>query len=163
MSKIPKESSESRQEFMKRLEYQKGFTKKQMINSAMITFLIAALFLVVSFLFNGLLISSWVAKVEAAVAAQGEPPKFITILDIAIKSLSVIFFFFFCFISIGNLQEARGYIMTWKEMVILGVLSLFQASINWTVFLVSFIGVALILGYVYLIQLKMEKQTQTEV
>ncbi|MHA1776222.1 MAG: hypothetical protein DRO88_11965 [Promethearchaeia archaeon] len=131
--------------------------KLHMFNSAKISYILALVFFIISFLFNGILINPWVNLVEnASSAANG--PTFVGVLDILIKSLSIILFFLFGFISLGNLQELRGYIVTWKEMVVLIVLSLFQATINGTVFLISTIGVIIILVYFYFMQAKISDE-----
>lgn len=131
--------------------------KLQMFNSAKISYILALIFFIVSFLFNGLLINPWVELVENATSAA-DGPTLLGVLDIIIKSVSIILFFIFGFISLGNLQELRGYIMTWKEMAILVVLSLFQATINGTVFLISTIGVIITLIYFYFIQAKISDE-----
>ncbi|MCF2138954.1 MAG: hypothetical protein K9W44_02715 [Candidatus Lokiarchaeota archaeon] len=134
-------------------ENQRMNLKLQMFNSAKISYILALIFFIISFLFNGLIITPWNDLVQNA-ASSAEGPTALGVIDIAIKSVSIILFFLFAFISWGNLQELRGYIITWKEMVVLIILTLIQATINGTVFLISTIGVIIILVYFYFIQAK---------
>ncbi|MHA1856574.1 MAG: hypothetical protein ACTSYY_11055 [Promethearchaeota archaeon] len=158
MPKIKKDKK-SKEEKLKNLEISKAEAKRSMFSSSIITYLIAAIFLVISFIFNGNLINVWVEKITNAqsVIDEGGAPSFIYVMDIIIKSFSVILFFFFTFISIGNFQEYRGYIMTWKEMLILLIITLLQVSTNFTIFLITFVGIILCITYFYFIQGKIEK------
>ncbi len=158
MPKIKKEKK-IREEKLKKLEIRKTKVKSTMFSSTLITYGLAALFLAISFIFNGSLISGWVQKiVEAQIVIDGEgAPSFIYILDIIFKSFSVILFFFFIFISIGNFQEFRGYIMTWKEMFVILIISLLQVSTNFTIFFITTIGITICIIYFYFLQGKIEK------
>jgi len=155
LPKIKKEKK-IREEKLKNLEIRKRKVKSTMFSSTLITYGLAAIFLVISFIFNGNLISGWVQKVVEA-TDEGGAPSFIYIMDIIIKSFSVILFFFFNFISIGNIQEFRGYIMTWKEMVVLLIISLLQVSSNFTTFFIATIGITICIIYFYFLQGKIEK------
>ncbi|QEE14886.1 hypothetical protein DSAG12_00707 [Promethearchaeum syntrophicum] len=159
MPKI-KKAKKIKEEKLKNLEIQKGKVKNAMFSSTLITYLLAALFLLISFIFNGNIITGWVENVVEAkiVIDDGGAPSFLYIMDIIIKSFSVILFFFFLFISIGNFQEYRGYIMTWKEMIVIFVISLLQVSSNFTTFFITTIGITICITYFYFLQGKIEKR-----
>jgi len=159
LPKIKKEKK-IREEKIKNLEIRKVKVKSTMFSSTLITYGLAAIFLAISFIFNGSLISGWVQKIVEAknVIDEGGPPSFIYIIDIIIKSFSVILFFFFIFISMGNFQEYRGYIMTWKEMLGLFIISLLQVSSNFTTFFITTIGITICITYFYFLQGKIEKK-----
>jgi len=152
MSKIRKENLAQKAK-VQQAERQKTMIKLQMFNSAKITYIIAFIFFIISFLFNGLIISPWVELVENSVKVA-EGPTFLGVIDTLIKSFSIILFFLFTFISLGNYQELRGYIMTWKEMTVLVVLTLAQATINGDVFIISALGIVIIVIYMFFIQVK---------
>lgn len=156
---MPKISKKQTQANLNRKEIalQKTQLKMTMYKSALFTFLLAALMLVISFLFNGRIISSWVQNVEN-VETTGKD--FYNTLDIIIRTVSVVLFFLFCLISIGNLQELRGYVVTWKEMVVLIVLSLIQTTISGAVFALSLLGIVVVLVYMYFIQGKIEQEIE---
>jgi len=149
-----KKDKKIKEEKLKNLEIQKGKVKSTMFSSTLTTYVLAALFLIISFIFNGSIISGWVEQVVEAKSAidDGGAPSFIYIIDIIIKSFSVILFFFFLFISIGNFQEYRGYIMTWKEMIGVFVISLLQVSSNFTTFFIATIGITICITYFYFLQ-----------
>ncbi len=142
----------------KEINIQRYKLKKSMFDSAMLTFLIAALMLIISFLFNGKVLGFWVEKVDTAIEADSNTV--FSILDIVLRTLSVILFFFFSLLSIGNLQELRGYVVTWKEMVMLLVLSLIQTTISGAVFALSFLGISLLLIYLYFVQGRTESDSE---
>ena len=157
MPKIQKEAKK-RKEKVRDLETQKIQLKQKMFSSSMKTYLFAAIFLIISFLFNGQLISQWVETVSTALGDESGAISPIVLLDLVIKSFSIILFFFFSFVSMGNWRELSGYILTWKEMAILLVFSLVQATTDGSVFIISSIGIVIILFYMYFIQGKIEKE-----
>ncbi|MHA1745473.1 MAG: hypothetical protein ACTSWW_05710, partial [Promethearchaeota archaeon] len=122
MPKIQKEAKK-RKEKVRDLESQKIQLKQKMFSSSVKTYLFAAIFLIISFIFNGQLIPKWVDTVSIALGADSGAISPIVLLDLLIKSFSIILFFFFSFVSIGNWRELSGYILTWKEMTILLVFS----------------------------------------
>jgi len=157
MPKIQKEAKK-RKEKVRDLESQKIQLKQKMFSSSVKTYLFAAIFLIISFIFNGQLIPKWVDTVSIALGADSGAISPIVLLDLLIKSFSIILFFFFSFVSIGNWRELSGYILTWKEMTILLVFSLIQATTDGSVFIISSIGIVIILFYMYFIQGKIEKE-----
>ena len=80
MPKIKKEKK-IREEKLKNLEIRKRKVKSTMFSSTLITYGLAAIFLVISFIFNGSLISGWVQSVVEAVD-EGGAPSYIYIIDI---------------------------------------------------------------------------------
>jgi hypothetical protein len=120
--------------------------RRSMFKSAIITYVMAVLFFIASFLFNGLYI----------VIPNPDETMTIQILEIVIKSGSLIFFFFFLLIAAANYQELRGYVLTWKGVLIFVVLTLIQATADGIIFLISAIGIVLILVYFFFIQGKLE-------
>ena len=157
MPKIQKEAKK-RKEKVRDLESQKIQLKQKMFSSSIKTYLFAAIFLIISFIFNGQLIPQWVDTVSIALGADSGAISPIVLLDLLIKSFSIILFFFFSFVSIGNWRELSGYILTWKDMTILLVFSLIQATTDGSVFIISSIGIVIILFYMYFIQGKIEKE-----
>ena len=156
MSKIRKENLAKKAK-VQQVERQKTMIKLQMFNSAKVTYTIALIFFIISFLFNGLIISPWIELVENSVEGA-EGPTFLGVIDIVIKSGAIIIFFLFAFISLGNFQELRGYIMTWKEMTVLIVLTLIQATANGNVFIISSLGIIIIVIYMFFIQAKVSEE-----
>jgi len=144
-------------EKVKQAENNRILLKSSMFQSALITYFLALTFFVVSFLFNGKLISGWVDLVDENIAAENAP-NFITVVDSVIKILSIILFFFFGLISLGNFRELKGYITTWKEMVILLILTLLQGTTDANVFFISIIGILIVLVYFYFIQGKIKSE-----
>jgi uncharacterized membrane protein len=144
MPKIKKEESMQKQKESIEQKLDRTQLKQNMFISAIITFLISGIFLLFTMLF-----AFEVLEIENPDDSTG-----LKVLDVLLKGGLVILFFFFMFVSVGNMQELRGYIMTWKEMVIIIALALFPATTDGWVFLTSAIGVILIIIYFYLIQIK---------
>ncbi|WP_371801986.1 hypothetical protein [Candidatus Lokiarchaeum ossiferum] len=163
MPKIEKKKK-TRQEKLRDLENQKAILKQSMFKSSFITYLIAAIFLIISFLFNGLAINGWVDLVnEAALKVENnEGMPFIYIADILIKTISIIAFFFFTLISVANYRELSGYLMSWKELLVLLIITLIQATTSGLIFVICACGVAIVLTYMYFIQGKVNNELDTE-
>ena len=145
MPKIKKDRMENQTARRKKMAQDKTVLKYKMYRSSVLTYLLAVVFLAISFLFNGKLLTAWVSKVDGTATIDSSPT--FVILDVAIRSISVILFFWYTLVSVGNWQELRGYILTWKEMTVILILSLFQTTINGTVFIISLIGISLILYF----------------
>jgi hypothetical protein len=158
MPKIKKDKMGEQVARRKKMELDKTFLKYKMYRSSVLTYLLAVVFLAISFVFNGKLLTAWVSKVDGTATIDSSPT--FVILDVAIRSISVILFFWYTLVSVGNWQELRGYILTWKEMTVILILSLFQTTINGTVFAISLIGISLILMYMYFIQGKIETELE---
>ncbi len=158
MSKIQKENI-ARKDKIRDLENQKTILKNSMYSSAKITYILAAIFLIISFLFNGRMLS-WAGKIADEVQSMEDNatgPTLLYIIDVIIKSISITLFFLFAFISIGNYKELTGDIMTSKEMMILIIISIAQATAESTIFFYTVIGISLVLTYMYFIQGKIKK------
>lgn len=74
------------------------------------------------------------------------------IVDILIKVGSILLFFMFMIISIGNYKELIGKPIDWKELLLLIIFSLGQTLLNLWVFLFTFFGLIFILVYLFLAQ-----------
>lgn len=140
---------------MKNLELQKKLDKKSMFISALLTYALAAIFLIISFIFNG----RFIIFPKEPVYPAGTPaelmyplPMWIRVVAVLLKSGSIILFFFFMMISIGNYRELRGYIMTWREMLVLLIVSILQSSTEIYVFFITALGITLVITYMYFIQ-----------
>ena len=73
-------------------------------------------------------------------------------LDVLIKVATILLFFLFMMISIGNYKELTGKPLDWKELLLLLVLSLGQTLLNLWVFAFTFIGLFVIIIYLYIVQ-----------
>ena len=151
MPKIAKSSNKSSKK--RDIESQKAKLKLKMFKSSRTTYFITISCLIISFIFNGNILANETGWGSSSSTA-------ISVLDIIIRSLSVILFFFFGMISVANWQELRGYVMTWKEMAVLLILSLIQTTIKGNVFLISLIGISLVLTYLYFVQGKIEEEIE---
>ncbi len=118
----------------------------KMYKTALITYPIAGIF----FLFAALIMTQVIKIPES----DNETIKVLIIIG---KGLLPVGFFFFMIISVANVLEARGGIMTWKEMFIIGLMSIFMVIIDGNVLLVTAIGLTLIIAYFYFIQARTEK------
>jgi hypothetical protein len=160
-----KEKRQQREDMLKKLEIEKSIEKKYMFSSAFITLLIAIAFFVISFIFNGRFyeIPIPTPEIDASVIeeeAESSGISWLNVLDVGIKSFSVILFFLFMLISVGNYQELRGYIVKWKQLLFLIIISILQASTEIYVFLIAAIGITLIITYFYFIQGKLNAEIE---
>jgi len=121
---------------------ERNLLKQKMFTSSLITFIISGVFLLFSMLF-----AFAVLKIP-----NPDEKTWIKVIDVLLKGGLIIGFFFFMLVSLGNLQELRGYIVSWKELVFLLIISLFQATTEGYVFLTASIGIILFLIYMYFIQ-----------
>ena len=148
MPKLKKNKKQSRQEELKALEQQKTRAKKIMLSSSIITYVIALVALILSFMING---KYWdIPEIGKETTAE--------VIDVLVKSFIILVFFFFALISVANFQEIRGYVFTWREMIVLLIVTLLQSSTELYVFLVAASGVVLIITYMYFIQGRIQKE-----
>ena len=131
MSKIKKENQK------KEILNVEKFAYRSVITSA----IFAGIFLVISILFNGGFITSFM-NINII----------FTSIDILIKVLAIILFFFFILASIGNYKELTGKPVNYKILIVLFILSVVQGFRNEWVFSLSFIGLILVLIYFYILQ-----------
>ncbi|MFX0038457.1 MAG: hypothetical protein ACFFCY_04615 [Promethearchaeota archaeon] len=75
-----------------------------------------------------------------------------TFVDLTIKILSVLLFFIFMITSYANYKELIGKRLNWKELLLLVLLSIGQTLLNLTVFILTLIGILIIMIYLFLIQ-----------
>ncbi|MHA2266628.1 MAG: hypothetical protein ACXAB8_02425 [Promethearchaeota archaeon] len=136
MSKIPKvQTKEQKTKSKRRSEDKFAF------RTVVISCVLSLIFFVISILFNLDIISIY----------EGTNLLF-NILEHLIKTISILLFFLFIMISIGNYKEMTGKPLDWKELLLLFILSLGQTILNYFVFIFTFIGLLLILIYFYLVQ-----------
>ncbi len=136
MSKIPKVQIKDQKSKTRRRSEDK-FAYRTVIISTVLSLI----FFVVSLLFNTGIISIFVGT-----------SLIFDIVDIFIKVMAILLFFLFMMISIGNYKEMTGKPLGWKEVLLLFILSLGQTLLNYIVFFFTFIGLLLILIYLYLVQ-----------
>ena len=136
MSKIPKAQTEGQKSNDRRKSEDKFAYRTVVISTA-----VSLIFLVVSILFN----------TEILVIFLGINLIF-DILNMVIRVITILLFFLFMMISIGNYKEMTGNPLNWKEFLLLSILSLGQALLNYMVFIFTFIGLLIILIYLYLVQ-----------
>jgi len=74
------------------------------------------------------------------------------IIDIIIKLVAILLFFFFMVISIGNYKELTGRPLDFKLILLMFVLSLLQAFRDPIVFTFTFFGLAIIIIYMFFVQ-----------
>ncbi len=133
----------SKQERLKLMKYEQAKKRTSMFKSSIITYLLACAFFVLSLLFNGNFVNLNFGDSTGAKVGI-----------VLLKSLPVILFCFFLLVSVGNFQEMRGYVASWKEIVAIVLMSLFMgASGGWEFFTV-FLGIVLVFTYMYFVQAK---------
>ncbi|MFO8019303.1 MAG: hypothetical protein R6U96_11750 [Promethearchaeia archaeon] len=120
----------------------KKYTKKeQAFKSVKIAAILSGICLVLSVLFNAEIITFFMNK-----GLKWD------IVDVTIKTTSILLFFIFTLISIGNFKDITGKPITLKEISLLFGLSLLQTINNLWVFLFTLLGVPLIVIYLYFVQ-----------
>ncbi len=77
---------------------------------------------------------------------------FLDFVDISIKTISIILFFLFLCVAVGNVEEINGKVLGWKKLTILIIISLIQSIRNGWVFLFSSIGIIVLILYFWLVQ-----------
>lgn len=148
MSKrLKAELTTSKQEQIIQQRVDRAKLKQMMFSSSLITYMLAGVFLVFSILMN--------AKVLEIPNPDATTP--LKVVDVLLRGGLIILFFFFMFVSMGNLKELRGYIMTWKEMLFLIIISLFQTITEGWALLTATLGIIIILVYFYFIQGKIQE------
>jgi hypothetical protein len=136
MSKIKKENLKSGT-----VNRKPKLKEKSAYRSVILSAVIGGLLLIISILLNGGYLSLFAS----------ENILFQT-LDITIKVLVILFFFIFMTISIGNYKELTGKPLDLKLIVIIFIFSLIQSFRDAIVFSFSFIGLLVIIVYLFLVQ-----------
>jgi len=136
MSKIPKVQIKDQKSKTRRRSDDKFAYRTVVISTVL-----SLIFFVVSLLFNTGIISIF-ADINLI----------FDIIDVLIKVIAILLFFLFMLISIGNYKETTGKPLGWKEFLLLFILSLGQTLLNFIVFIITFIGLLIVLVYLYLVQ-----------
>ncbi len=126
---------------------QRVITKQNMFNSALITYLLAGVVFIVSFILNGQFVTIPNANDET----------WIKVIDVLLKGGSIGLFFFFGFIAFANWMELKGYIMELKHIIILIIIAVLQSVMDIYVFLTALVCIIVVLAYMYFIQAKAPK------
>ena len=136
MSKIPKDQIKEQKSKIKRKSEDK-FAYRTVIISCVLSII----FYAISLLFNVGVISIF-TNINIL----------FNMLDVLIKVGTILLLFLFMMISVGNYKELTGKPLNWKELLILIVLSLGQTLLNLWVFAFTFIGLLVIIIYLYIVQ-----------
>lgn len=136
MSKIKKDSIKSES-----IKKKPIFIEKAAYRSVLLSSILGGIFLVLSIILNGEFIKIFTSDDLLWVS-----------IDIVLKVLTILFFFFFMIISIGNYKELTGKPINFKIILLLFFLSLIQSFRNSIVFSFTLIGLLVIIVYLYVIQ-----------
>ncbi|MFX0029120.1 MAG: hypothetical protein ACFE8B_07915 [Candidatus Hermodarchaeota archaeon] len=136
MSKVPKDQIKEQ-----KLKIKRRSDDKFAYRTVIISCIFGIIFYITSLLFNIGIISIFV---------NGN--LLFNILEILIKITTILLFFLFMMVSLGNFKELTGNPLSWKELILLFILSLGQTLLNLLVFTLTFIGLIVIIIYFYLVQ-----------
>ena len=136
MSKIPKQS-ENKQKVSEKYRSDENFAYRSITISATL----ACISFIVSILFN-LEIITILMNIDLLW----------TIIDVIIKVIIVLLFFLFIITSYANYKELVGKRLNWKELLLFILLSIGQTLLNLSVFILTLIGIFIIVIYLFLIQ-----------
>jgi hypothetical protein len=131
----------------------RALLKKKMFTSAAVTFGLAVVCFVISFIFNG----------KLYIIANPDNSTLVKVIIVLIKGGSIVAAFFFLFISYANMMELRGYLMSFKHIVILVIMTVIQSISNTWVFLTCLVGIVGVIFYLYLIQARIRKRDVIQV
>ncbi len=134
--KIPEKETIEKQKPKKILS-----TDELIIKSGITSFYLASIFFVISILFNSGIVTIFMNQ-----------NLYLDIVDISIKTISIILFFLFLSVAVGNVEEINGKIFGWKKLTILIIISLIQSIRNGWVFLFSSLGIIILILYLWLLQ-----------
>ncbi|MFX1280628.1 MAG: hypothetical protein ACFFA3_14725 [Promethearchaeota archaeon] len=140
MSKVPKDLKKD-QITKQKLKIKRRSDDKFAYRTVIISCIFGVILYVISFLFNFEIIS---------VFTNGNI--LFVIIDILIRIVTILLFFLFMMISLGNYKELTGNPLSWKELILLFILSIGQTLLNFLVFSLTFIGLIVIIIYFYLVQ-----------
>lgn len=140
MSKVPKDLKKD-QITKQKLKIKRRSDDKFAYRTVIISCIFSVILYVISFLFNFEIIS---------VFTNGNI--LFVIIDILIRVVTILLFFLFMMISLGNYKELTGNPLSWKELILLFILSIGQTLLNFLVFSLTFIGLIVIIIYFYLVQ-----------
>ncbi|MBD3193783.1 MAG: hypothetical protein GF317_01920 [Candidatus Lokiarchaeota archaeon] len=135
MAKFRKKTMKNRKTKKRRLNEEYAY--RTVISSA----ILGGVFFIISLFFN-----------IGIVSIAFNQNTYLLIGDFFIKFLSIILFFLFMTISIGNYKELTGKPVTWKELVLLVIFSLIQAITDGLVFAFSLMGIFILVIYLFFLQ-----------
>ena len=138
--KVKKKSAE-----LKKIQRELTDLKQNVFSSAIKSLIIGGVFLILSILFNGNVIST-----------EFEQGTALDILMILVKSLIIVLFYTFILLSVANSMELKGNPASFREIIIIGVLSLIQSVLSSAVFWLSLFGIIIITLYLWIVQIKVE-------
>ena len=136
MSKIPKDQSREHS-----LKNKRKFEETFAYRTVIISTVLGIIFYVVSFLFNREIIIIFTNN-----------NLLLDLINTLIKVVTILLFFLFMMISIGNFKELSGKPLDWKELLLLFILSLGQAILDSLVFTFTLLGLIILLIYLYVVQ-----------
>ena len=120
------------------------FNQDFAFRSLLFSLLLGIFFFIISILFNVADIFSLLLTSEEVLILE--------ILNVAIKVLASLAFFFFMLISIGNYKDLLGKPANWKDIAFFFCLTLFQTVRNTFAFGITLFGLILMVLYFYIIQ-----------
>jgi len=136
MSKIPKQP-EKKDNLKQKYRTDENFAFKSVI----ISFILGCIFFIISLLFNTEVITIFMNREIIW-----------TFIDVLIKTIVVLLFFLFIITSFANYKEVIGKRLNWKDLLLIILLSIGQTILNSLVFIFTFIGLIIIVIYLFLIQ-----------
>jgi len=136
MSKIRKDTAKSESPKKK-----PKFIEKAAYRSVILSGILGGVFLVLSIMLNGEFITVFTSNDLLWVS-----------IDIVLRVLIILFFYFFMMISIGNYKELTGKPIDFKIILLIFLLSLIQSFKNSIVFSFTLIGLLVIVVYLYVVQ-----------
>ncbi|MBY9010878.1 MAG: hypothetical protein KGD70_00730 [Candidatus Lokiarchaeota archaeon] len=136
MSKIRKDPTKSESNKRK-----PKFIEKAAYRSVIFSGILGGLFLVISIMLNG----------EFFIIFTSDDLLWVSI-DVLLKVITILFFYFFMMISIGNYKELTGKPLDLKIILLIFFLSLIQSFKNSMVFSFTLIGLLVIVVYLYVVQ-----------
>ena len=133
-----------------KLPKKKEISDEQFAFKTVITSVIlSGFFLLVSILFNGGIVSF---NEIMGCATGAEELCIWDYLDTTIKVSVILLFYFFLMISIGNYRELVGKPIETGQIIYIFLLALLQSCLNLDVFIITLLGLVLLLAYFYLVQ-----------
>ena len=136
MSKIARDQSREHS-----LKNKRKFEEIFAYRTVIISTVLGIIFYVVSFLFN-----------REIIIISTNNNLLLDLINTLIKVVTILLFFLFTMISIGNFKELSGKPLDWKELLLLFILSLGQAILDSLVFTFTLLGLIILLIYLYVVQ-----------
>ncbi|MFX0080162.1 MAG: hypothetical protein ACFE94_00250 [Candidatus Hodarchaeota archaeon] len=140
MSKVPKDQIKEQ-----KLKIKRRSDDKFAYRTVIIACVLSIIFYIISLFFN-------IIFVILEISIFTNINILFDMLDFLIKVITILLFFLFIMISVGNYKELTGKPLDWKELLLLIALSLMQTILNLWVFALSFIGLLVIIIYLYIVQ-----------